>query len=721
MRQTLLLGLMLAATPAFAEEAPAPAASPEPSAIPDLDNRTLVTPTRSKGNAFDSDRSAWVAGERRLGELQPFDVGAALDDLTGVSVQRTNRGAGAPILRGLIGPQNLILVDGVRFNNSTYRSGPNQYLAMVDPDALEAVELVLGPGSVLYGSDAMGGVINLIPMGLRREEGPMVRARAGFASVDTSTRISATAGGAAGPFSGWAGGGYRYHGTLRTGQGTEAPLSAYDQGDWRARFAVELGEGWSVGATYLASRLMDAGRTDQLGVGDVRVSDNADDLVWVDAWRHDKSWLREVRLNLSYHRTNEVTRRATCKTDEGLVSDSSACVSLLDATITKKRTTEDTAHTVGSLVTARGAWLDDRLTVTLGTETYADFVDATREDASAPDFAFESKPRGNFSDGSSYLTTGALVYAEGRPWASETGDLVLSAGARVNHVAAKAPDVPGVGDVDYAHTGAVFSGGARLLLLNALNVYGNFSQGFRAPNLQETTVLGDTGSSFEVPADGLRPERSNTIEAGIKLWLPAVRLQAAYFYSLIDDVIDREDATWEGQAEIDGKKVVRRNNAAEAVYQGIEAGLRTGRVAGISAFGTVMWIEGDVTKPDGSTEPARRVPPVQGLGGFRWDGLDDRLSVEIYARWAAAQRRLAPGDRDDLRMCEDRSRLGVLRRDCDGSDAWASPGVRVHWAISDQFTLDANLDNVTDSHHRVFGSGIDSPGFNAGITASFDL
>ena len=704
------------------EVAPAPAED-DAEEGPRAANRTVVTPTRVGGSEFDVDRSIWLIDEERIGELQPSDLPAVLDDVPGVSVQRTNRGAGAPILRGLIGPQNVILVDGVRFNNSTYRTGPNQYLALVDPAALGGVELLTGPGSVLYGSDAMGGVINLLPLALPSKEGPFVRARASFATVDIGSTVSATAGGAVGPFAGWAGGSYRYHGILNTGQGTEAPLSSYDQGDWRARLGFDLGDGWSIGATVLGSRLQDAGRADQAGLGDVRVYDNEDDLVFLDVRRQAKDWLRDVRLNVSYHRTQETGRRWSCSTNaDGLVEDYDGCVGLSDAVTKKKRITEDTVHTVGGLATATGSWLDGRLSVTLGSETYGDFVGATREDASAPDFAFESKPRGNYSDDSTYLMTGAFVQLEGRPVADpDVGDLVLSAGARLSHMAAHAPDVPGIGDVDYAHTGAVFDAGARLLLLNTLNVYANFSQGFRAPNLQEATVLGDTGNNFEVPNDGLSPERSNTVEVGLKLWHPAIRIQAAYFYSLIDQVIDREDATWEGQSEVDGKKVVRRNNAGEATTMGVEAGLRTGRVAGISAFANVMWLEGDVTSADGVTEPARRVPPVQGLGGFRWDGMDDTLSIELYARWAAAQDRLSQADREDLRMCEEPSRPGVLRKDCQGSDAWASPGVRLHWEATDTVTLDAMLDNVIDAHSRVFGSGVDSPGFNVGVSLGFDI
>ncbi|MBC7978965.1 MAG: TonB-dependent receptor, partial [Armatimonadetes bacterium] len=84
----------------------------------------------------------------------------ALRYTPGVLVQKTAHGQGSPFIRGFTGRQNLFLVDGVRFNNSTFRSGPVQYWNTVDPFSLDHFELVRSQGSVLYGSDAVGGTLN---------------------------------------------------------------------------------------------------------------------------------------------------------------------------------------------------------------------------------------------------------------------------------------------------------------------------------------------------------------------------------------------------------------------------------------------------------------------------------------------------------------------------------------------------------------------------------
>ena len=85
----------------------------------------------------------------------------ALTGTTGVFIQKTNHGGGSPFIRGLTGNQNLLMMDGIRLNNSTSRYGPNQYLNTIDPWTIQKIEVARGTGSVQYGSDALGGVIQV--------------------------------------------------------------------------------------------------------------------------------------------------------------------------------------------------------------------------------------------------------------------------------------------------------------------------------------------------------------------------------------------------------------------------------------------------------------------------------------------------------------------------------------------------------------------------------
>jgi outer membrane cobalamin receptor len=85
----------------------------------------------------------------------------ALIGVAGVYLQKTNHGGGSAFIRGLTGNQTLILVDGIRLNNATYRYGPNQYLNTIDMFTIDKIDILKGIGAIEYGSDAMGGVIHL--------------------------------------------------------------------------------------------------------------------------------------------------------------------------------------------------------------------------------------------------------------------------------------------------------------------------------------------------------------------------------------------------------------------------------------------------------------------------------------------------------------------------------------------------------------------------------
>jgi iron complex outermembrane receptor protein/hemoglobin/transferrin/lactoferrin receptor protein len=111
---------------------------------------------------FDNPRAIDIVTPQQSMEQAPIDMGQALEQTPGIMIQRTGRGQSSPYVRGLTGQQVLIMVDGVRMTNATFRAGPNQYFNTVDPNSVERIEVIRGPGSVLYGGDAIGGVINIV-------------------------------------------------------------------------------------------------------------------------------------------------------------------------------------------------------------------------------------------------------------------------------------------------------------------------------------------------------------------------------------------------------------------------------------------------------------------------------------------------------------------------------------------------------------------------------
>ncbi|MFM1871626.1 MAG: hypothetical protein RL398_1048, partial [Planctomycetota bacterium] len=129
---------------------------------PTTTTKVVVTASRTEQDPFDAPRSVDVLTRQDLDRLSPRSLPQALREIPGVLVQETAPGQGSPFIRGFTGYSNLLLIDGIRLNNSTFRSGPNQYWSTIDPLSLERIEVLRGPNSTLYGSDAVGGTVQVI-------------------------------------------------------------------------------------------------------------------------------------------------------------------------------------------------------------------------------------------------------------------------------------------------------------------------------------------------------------------------------------------------------------------------------------------------------------------------------------------------------------------------------------------------------------------------------
>ena len=154
----LTLGLSLSTEPATAQEHPPPQ-DPMESLPQNILDEILVTATRTAQPSFTIPYSDAVISAKDFREQSYRSTPEALRDIPGVMVQKTSHGQGSPFIRGFTGFRNVFLIDGVRLNNSVMRDGPNQYWNTVDPFSLDRIEIIKGPSSVLYGSDAIGGTV----------------------------------------------------------------------------------------------------------------------------------------------------------------------------------------------------------------------------------------------------------------------------------------------------------------------------------------------------------------------------------------------------------------------------------------------------------------------------------------------------------------------------------------------------------------------------------
>jgi outer membrane receptor protein involved in Fe transport len=617
-------------------------------------------------------------------------------------VQHTNFGGGSPIVRGLIGPQILILVDGVRLSNSVYRTGPVQYLNLIDQHALSKVEILRGPGSVLYGSDAVGGVINAFPLSAPAS-GPagtlLLSHQSASASLIGHGHLGFGAGGL-GLIGGFT---LKGLGDLRGGGkvGTQ-PYSGYDSWSGLAQvvYRVEGGplRGWEVKAGYMSTGIEDAGRTDKLHDKlSLKMYDNTDHLTWVRLHMIYPCMRSESDLTVSYQ--NFFERADTIKVGP-------------DFKLWRSMTRDTTdVNTLGLDLQMTTRVLDERLVLRYGGMWYRDWVGSARKSMQAGTPWVSSADQA-YPDGSTYDTFGAFVVASAD--VMRLGDvhvLRLDAGYRFHGMVSNAPSTESVPAVKFDSLGHVAMGGIQYLHSDRANLAFTFSQGFRAPNLQEAAMLGDTGKFFHIPNDGLGPEKANTFELLGRSRLGPLTLGGTVYVTLLDDVIKRENTSWEGQEEIGGKDVVHNVNGGRGLLFGAEIQLHVDIGRGLSVRGHLTYTWGEERVEEGPDVPLTRVPPPFGMLVLRYDMGNPEVFafVETGVRFAGKQFRLSPEDERDARIPEG------------GTPGWWTMSARVGLGILSRLRMVMAFDNLLDRKYKYHASGLYSPGLNAVVTLELML
>jgi outer membrane receptor protein involved in Fe transport len=692
--------------------ASAPIANAEPVPEPGDDSgyETVVTPSRGQEPAFESPRAIETLSASELEDKPPATTPEALENEPGIVMQRTNTGGGAPIIRGLMGQHVLLLVDGIRLNNSITRFGPNQLLNTVDPYQIERVEVMRGPGSVLYGSDAMGGVVNLITRRAafdpRRAWDASAELKARFDSADSGLVGHLAASGHLRSFGLRIGGSLKDFGELAGGRDTGAQrFTAYQEGD------ADLSLTWALGAKsllrlfYGGVRQEDAPRTDRSTPSDfLRFTDQFRDMATLSySGQFDDSFLKQVDATLSFHHQRELRERFRIALDR----------------IDRQ---EDTVTTLGTVLTLRTDLPYTQLTY--GVDFYNDWVGSSEELETISRPERTPQDRGRYVDGSGYSQLGVYLLdriALGRK-------LAFDLGARVNSWWIDVPrDLKaGLDAVQSTRTGVVGSLHARYLVGDGLNLVAGVSQGYRAPNIDDLSAMGCSGQGYDVPNDELDSEKSVTAEAGVKFDLHGIFSGSLfYYYTYLHDQIVRMSSKLDENGTVVTQKqcgtsstgapvmvgVFARDNAKSGQIHGVELSLRLALGRHWSLFSWATWTRGEVTLdldvPVDFSEPTSRIPPLNGMAGVRYSVGQGMGFAELGVRWAGRQDRLSTSDRGDRRICPD----GPIG--CDGTPPFAVVTLRGAARLSKCLRLTMAVENLTNETYRVHGSGVDGAGLSA--------
>lgn len=644
-----------------------------------------VTATREPRTPFEVPTGVTIVGPREIERRTPEVLPDLLRGEEGVFVQQTTAGQATPIIRGLKGSEVLHLVDGMRLNNAFFRNAPNQYIALVDAYNVERVEVVRGPASTLYGSDAMGGVVQIItpvPRFDTEEWDVDGRALGQFASADLSavSRISLKAGRRGIAVSG----GFTYQDTddRRAGGGEVQRPSDFTLYAGDMKILGTPAEGHEVLFNFQYLQQPKTPRFDELvaGFGQTQPASAVfffepnDRLFLHGRYRvlQPLPFVDRFELNAAYQEINDDQRqRDFGSTQENRERNSSEL---------KGVTLQATSHW--------GEWMN----FIYGGEVYFDRVKSSRRRTDIQTGVTQDATS-RFPDGSTMNSFAFYVQDEIRLFAP----LTITLGGRFSHFDIELPEADRGMGVDLSFDDVTGNLGLLYSLTPAVNLVTNVGRGFRAPNVFDLGTFGPRpGNRFNIPNADLKPEKVVTVDWGVKVRTSSFQGEAFGFYS---DFMDKIESVPTGEIR-NGRTVVQSQNVKKVILWGAEAGARFLVREDLELSGSLIFTWGEEEFPDGSKGPADRIPPLSGQAAVLYRPLPT-LWVEPLVRFATRQDRLSDRDRTDPRI------------NPSGTPGWVTANVRLGWDVHPNVGIRLALENLIDLNYREHGSGIDAPGFNA--------
>jgi hemoglobin/transferrin/lactoferrin receptor protein len=646
-----------------------------------------------------------------------------------VFVQKSQLGGGSPMIRGFSANSVLIVVDGVRMNNAIYRSGNLQNVITLDPNNLQGAEVVFGPSSVIYGSDALGGVMDFhtkTPSFSTNSIGFKGAAFARYASAANATTGNVQFEVNQSRFASLTSFTYSDFGDLRAGanrtdefpdfgkrleyiesvNGNDIVVqnddvnrqvgSGYDQYNLLQKFRWRLGSFSDFTYAFHYSNSSNIGRYDRLTERRNGALRNAEWYYGPQAWQMHSLQMRFFYPNNFFDQMKMTT-----------------AYQVIEESRNDRRFQSNSLRSRMEDVDVFSFNLDFEKAFGLNGELYYG-LEAVNNQVNSTAFSTnienneQSPTSTRYPDGGSdYNSLAAYVSTK-----NHIGDqLIFSSGLRYSYIRLESKfqdrtffDFP-FDEISLNNGGLTGNVGLVYLPKPGWKFNTMLSSGFRAPNVDDAGKVFDSEpGTVVVPNPDLKPETSYNVEYGISRQINnKLKIEFVNYFSFLRNALVRRPFTFDGESQIiyDGllSNVFAEVNVGEAFIWGFSFNLSAELFKNITLKSSFTYTEGEDTIEN---LPLRHVTPLFGETSISLEQPKFRSSFILRYSGGIAFEDLAPSEQNKPQLYT-----------ADGALPWAIVNINNSYQLNDRLSINLNLENLLDTHYRPYSSGISAPGFNA--------
>lgn len=694
-------------------------------------SEVIISANRWKQYSKDVPQKVSIISQAKVALHNPQTAADLLTISGKIFMQKSQQGGGSPMIRGFATNRLLYAVDGIRMNTAIFRGGNIQNVISLDPFATEQTEVVFGPGSVMYGSDAIGGVMSFQTLTPQFSSTTKSIVSGNAVSRFSSSNIEKT-----GHFDvnvGWKNWATitsitsNEFGNLKMGSHgpeeylrpfyvqrqngvdvvvtNEDPLvqnpTAYSQVNFMQKLRFQPNENWDFQYGLHFSETSSYSRYDR------HIRYNSVGLPrYGEFYYGPQKWIMN-NLNITHQSNSKLFDEMVLRLAHQFFEESRVSRNINNSN-REIRTEKVNAYSIN---------VDFSKAISLTHKAYYGveyvFNDVNSSGINQNIVAGTSQAGPSRYPQATWQSMGVFVNNQ----YLVTDKTSLQAGLRYNKYILKADFdttfYPFPFTEAHIDNGSL-TGSAGIVFrpTDKWVISSNVATAFRSPNVDDVGKVFDSEpGSVVIPNPNLEAEYAYNVDLNVaKMFGKSVKVDVSTYYTLLDNALVRRDFTLNGASEIvyDGElsQVQAIQNAAKANVYGIQAGVEVKLPTGFRFSTDLNFQKGEEELDNGDKSPSRHAAPFFGISrvGYANSKVDLELNFQFSDKVAFK----------DLAE-EEKGKKEIYARDRNGnpySPSWYTLNLKSMYKLTENFTLTAGIENITDQRYRPYSSGIVAPGKN---------